>query len=106
MDSSFWSPDQEQMIEVIDDSYYNDVPVHFGPMLFTVMNAMADAVGTMDFIISLSMQTPDNDTNIVQLTNAALTSLGDRLDAIIVGNVCFISLSPPTSEVSHSDIGT
>lgn len=91
MDSSFYVPDQEQMIEVIDDSYYNDIPVHFGPMLFRVLNAMADAVGSMDFIISLSMQEhaqDDTDTNIVQMVSAALNALGDRLDAVIVGNVC------------------
>lgn len=87
MDSSTYVPEQQHLLNVIDDAYYNNIPVQFGPMLFKVMNAMADAVGEMDFIISLSMLDPQNDTNVVELAAAATSALGTRLDAIILGNV-------------------
>jgi hypothetical protein len=87
MDSSTWVPDQTQEIILTDpNAYFNDVPTDFGPMLFDVMNAMYDKVGSMQFIIGLSMQDPDNWDNVVELAAAAQSYLGDRLDAMLLGN--------------------
>ncbi|THH08056.1 hypothetical protein EW146_g9112 [Bondarzewia mesenterica] len=87
MDSSTYVPDQEAMIVLTDpDAYFNDIPADFGPMFFYVLNAMADAVGEMQFIIGLSMQNPSNDSNVVELATAAVQLLGGRLDAMLLGN--------------------
>ena len=89
MDSSTYVPTQtDKMIYLTDpDAYFNDVPVDFGPVFFDVLNAMADKVGSMQFIIGLSMQDPDNYDNVVELALAAEQKLGDRLDAMLLGNV-------------------
>ena len=89
MDSSTYVPTQtDKMIYLTDpDAYFNDVPVDFGPVFFDVLNAMADKVGSMQFIIGLSMQDPDNYDNGVELALAAEQKLGDRLDAMLLGNV-------------------
>ena len=55
-------------------------------MLFDVMNAMADTVGEMEFIIGLSMRKPLGDDTIIQLTADSRDKLGDRLDALLLGN--------------------
>lgn len=88
MDSSTYVPDQKPLIIQTDpDAYFNDVPVNFGPVFFDVMNAMYDAVGSMQFIIGLSMQDPDSDANPLLLATAARAKMGDRLDAMLLGNV-------------------
>lgn len=89
MDSSTYVPTQtDQMIHLTDpDAYFNDIPADFGPVLFEVMNTMADNVGSMEFIIGLSMQDPDNYDNAVELALDAKKMLGDRLDAMLLGNV-------------------
>ena len=72
--------------ETDPDAYYNDIPVDFGPTFFDVLNAMADDVGEMQYIIGLSMQDPSNDGNVVELAAAARSKLGSRLDAMLLGN--------------------
>ncbi|KAH7929220.1 hypothetical protein BV22DRAFT_1003143 [Leucogyrophana mollusca] len=87
MDGSTFVPDQTQMIILTDpNAYYNDVPVDFGPTFFDVLNAMADDVGEMQFMIGLSMRDPAHDTNVITLANAAKEMLGYRLDAMLLGN--------------------
>ncbi|KAG6330783.1 hypothetical protein ID866_8308 [Astraeus odoratus] len=87
MDSSTYVPDQAQMIIVTDpNADYNDVPVDFGPVFFDVLNAMADAVGEMEFMIGLSMQDPANDADVIELASAATGMLGGRLDSMLLGN--------------------
>lgn len=87
MDSSTYVPTQTNMITETDpDAYYNDIPVDFGPTFFDVLNAMADDVGEMQYIIGLSMQDPSNDGNVVELAAAARSKLGSRLDAMLLGN--------------------
>jgi hypothetical protein len=92
MDGSAFVPDQEDMIEFVDPTaYFNDVPVNFGPMLFNVLNSMADDVGEMQFIIGLSMRDPSEDSNVILLANAAEQMMGYRLDAMLLGNVSCLS---------------
>ncbi|KAH7910517.1 hypothetical protein BJ138DRAFT_1008658 [Hygrophoropsis aurantiaca] len=87
MDSSTFVPDQTQMVILTDpNAYYNDVPVNFGPTFFDVLNAMADNVGEMQFMVGLSMRDPEHDDNVITLANAAREMLGHRLDAMLLGN--------------------
>ncbi|KAH7884871.1 hypothetical protein F5I97DRAFT_1892982 [Phlebopus sp. FC_14] len=87
MDSSTFVPNQTEMIIFTDpNAYFNDVPVDFGPTLFDVLNAMADIVGEMEFIIGLSMQDPENDADVVLLAEAATAMMGVRLDSMLLGN--------------------
>lgn len=54
------------MLELPDpDAYFNDIPAHFGPVLFDVLNAMANKVGDMQYLIGLSMRDGGNLTNVV-----------------------------------------
>ena len=88
MDSSTYVPSQTQMIVLTDpNAYFNDIPVGFGPVFFDVLNAMADTVGEMQFIIGLSMQNPSEDSNVIELATATEQMLGKRLDAMLLGNV-------------------
>lgn len=87
MDVSTYVPDQTEMIKLTDpNAYYNDVPCDFGPTLFDVMNTLADTVGEMQFIIGLSMLDPSDDSNVLELAAAAREKMGDRLDAMLLGN--------------------
>ncbi|KAI5122396.1 hypothetical protein M0805_002947 [Coniferiporia weirii] len=87
MDGSTYVPNQKDMITLPDgDAYYNDVPCDFGDLFFDVLNAMADTVGEMQFIIGLSMRAPSSDDNVVELAAAARAKFGDRLDAMLLGN--------------------
>ncbi|KAG5637926.1 hypothetical protein H0H81_002586 [Sphagnurus paluster] len=87
MDGSTYVPELETFLEYTDpDAYFNDIPVNFGPIMFDVMNAMYKTVGPMQFIIGLSMRTPQNTSNVVTLAAAAEKKLGDRLDAFLLGN--------------------
>lgn len=87
MDSSTFVPDQSQMIILTDpNAYFNDVPVDFGPTFFDVLNSMANIVGEMNFMITLSMQDPSNDTDVIELARAADEMLGARLDSMLLGN--------------------
>ncbi len=92
MDSSTYVPTQtDKMVYLTDpNAYFNDVPVDFGPVFFDVLNGMADKVGSMEFIIGLSMQNPDNYDNVVELALAAEGKLGYRLDGMLLGNVSFL----------------
>ncbi|KAJ8523132.1 hypothetical protein ONZ45_g401 [Pleurotus djamor] len=88
MDASTYKPDlQDRMLELTDpDAYFNDIPTDFGPVLFEVMNGMYDKVGSMQFMIGVSMRDPDNFPNGVELARDAEELLGDRLDAMLLGN--------------------
>jgi len=89
MDSSTYVSNQTDMIVLTDpNAYFNDVPVDFGPAFFEVLNAMADIVGEMQFMITLSMQHPQNDTDVIDLAKAGRDMLGSRLDSMLLGNVC------------------
>ncbi|KAL4062188.1 glycoside hydrolase family 79 protein [Scleroderma yunnanense] len=87
MDSSTYVSNQTQMIILTDpNAYFNNVPVDFGPTFFDVLNAMADVVGEMEFMITLSMQDPQNDTDVIELAKAGRDMLGSRLDSMLLGN--------------------
>ncbi|KAI0071256.1 hypothetical protein K474DRAFT_1607247 [Panus rudis PR-1116 ss-1] len=88
MDISTYVPDMtDQMLRLTDpDAYFNDIPVDFGPVFFDVLNAMTDRVGSMEFIIGLPMRQPDYYDNAVLLAKAAREKLGDKLDAMLIGN--------------------
>ena len=78
----------ETVLEHIDpEAYFNDIPVHFGPVLFDVLNAMYEKVGPMQFMIGLSMRNGHDFTNIVELAQDATSMLGSRLDVMLLGNV-------------------
>jgi hypothetical protein len=91
MDVSTYVPDQtDQMLILTDpDAYFNSVPVNFGPVFFQVLNDMSDKVGSMQFIIGLSLHDIDDDALVSTRTLAAAAEdmLGDRLDALLLGNV-------------------
>lgn len=69
-----------------DDPYFNDIPVNFGPAIFDILNGMADKSGEMQFFLGLSMRSPHDFSNIQQLGLAARQKLGNRLDALLLGN--------------------
>ncbi len=93
MDSSSYNPQQSEMIILTDpNAYFNDVPTSIGPVLFDVMDTISDCLGGAEYIIGLSMQHPDNSTDVLQLASAAQSKLGDRLDAMALGNVRAIRL--------------
>lgn len=53
MDGSLKNP----MLELPDpDAYFNAIPAHFGSVLFDVLNAMADKVGDMQYLIGVELQ--------------------------------------------------
>ncbi len=82
------------MLELTDpDAYFNDIPVNFSRVLFDIMNAMYDEVEPMQFIIGLSMRDPSNDQNVLELAKDARELLGDKLDAMLLGNVRDIHFS-------------
>ena len=88
MDDSVYVANQSDMITITNpNAYFNDIPVDFGPVFWEVLNAMSDRVGEMQFIIGLSMQDPSEDSNVIEVAAAAEQQLGDRLDAMLLGNV-------------------
>ncbi|KAJ3516062.1 hypothetical protein NLJ89_g1359 [Agrocybe chaxingu] len=87
MDGSTYVPTQTTIIEHTDpNAYFNDIPVNFGPGFFDILNGMADKVGPMRFTIGLSMRFPEDWTNVTTLGVAAREKLGDRLEALMLGN--------------------
>ncbi|KDQ58932.1 glycoside hydrolase family 79 protein [Jaapia argillacea MUCL 33604] len=87
MDGSTYVPAQSNMITLTNpNANINAVPVDFGPIFFDVLNKAYDGVGSMMFTIGLSMQNPANDSNVVLLAQAATQKLGNRLDAMLLGN--------------------
>lgn len=107
MDSSTYDPDLAPMLKLTDpDAYFNNIPVDFGPTLFDIMNAMADRVGSMQFTIGLSMQDAQNDANVVLLASAATARLGDRLDAMTLGNVRGYHVQSWDISLTHPLVGT
>ena len=102
MDGSKYAPEQQSMIVFTDpDAYFNDVPVSFGPVMFDVLNSMADEVGEMEFLIGLSMRFPDDFANVVDLAAATTSKLGNRLSSMLLGNVRHILHDAPLCNV-HS----
>ncbi|KAI0637986.1 glycoside hydrolase family 79 protein [Trametes polyzona] len=86
MDSSTYVPNQPDIIEFTDpNANSNDQPVNYGPQLFDVMKGVSNAVGGAQYLIGLSLRTP-NSTNIPLLVGDAANSLGDDLDAFLLGN--------------------
>lgn len=73
------------------------VATTYGPVLFDVMNKMADDVGEMQFLTGLSMHNPPEnggDDEALKVASVATEKLGSRLDAFLLGNVgCFIRCS-------------
>ncbi|KAL0945230.1 hypothetical protein HGRIS_000743 [Hohenbuehelia grisea] len=88
MDGSTYDPSfKSVMLEHTDpDAYFNDIPVRFGPVLFDVLNTMADKVGEMQFMVGLSMRWPHRFDEAVALGKDAVEKLGGRLDAMLLGN--------------------
>lgn len=91
MDSSSYIPSQSEEIIITNPADANlpdsDTSTTWGPTLFDVMNGMADKVGEMIFVITLSMQVSGNWTNDIMVAEAAETKLGSRLDSMLLGNV-------------------
>ncbi|KAH9900021.1 glycoside hydrolase family 79 protein [Cubamyces lactineus] len=86
MDSSTYVPNQQQIIQFTDpNADFDDQPVDYGPQLFDVMNGMSSAVGGAQYLVGLSLRTP-NSTNIPLLAGDASKALGDSLDALLLGN--------------------
>ncbi|OSC98987.1 glycoside hydrolase family 79 protein [Trametes coccinea BRFM310] len=86
MDSSTYVPDQQQIIQFTDpNANSNDQPVNYGPQLFEVMKGVSSAVGGAQYLVGLSLRTP-NSTNIPLLAGDASKALGDDLDALLLGN--------------------
>lgn len=73
------------------------VATTYGPVLFDVMNKMADDVGDMQFLTGLSMHNPPQDggdDEALKVASVATDKLGSRLDAFLLGNVsCFVHFS-------------
>ncbi|KAI9001371.1 glycoside hydrolase family 79 protein [Trametes punicea] len=96
MDSSTYVPTQQEIIVFTDpNANFNDMPVDYGPQLFDVMKGISSAVGGAQFLIGLSLRTP-NSTNIPLLAGDASKALGDDLDALLLGN-------EPDLYTSHGD---
>jgi hypothetical protein len=94
MDESVYVANLSTMITITDpNAYFNDIPVNFGPLFWEILNAMSDRVGEMKFIIGLSMQDPSEDNNLIEIAAAAEEKLGDRLDAMLLGNVSTLGLA-------------
>jgi len=86
MDSSTYVPDQKDIIEFTDPTANsNDQPVNYGEQLFQVMNAVSDKVGGAQYLVGLSLRNP-NSTDIPLLAGDAQHFLGDKLDALLLGN--------------------
>lgn len=90
MDISVYDPNfTDQMLNLTDpNAYFNAVPVKFGPLFFQILNGMADKVGSMQFIIGLSLRNIDPASLVTTRTLAAASEdmLGERLDALLLGN--------------------
>lgn len=88
MDAATYQSSQSSMIVMTDpNAYFNDIPVDFGPVFWKVLNTVADKVGEMKFMVGLTMQDPAEDSNLIEIAAAAEQELGDRLDALVLGNV-------------------
>ncbi|KAI0677049.1 glycoside hydrolase family 79 protein [Trametes maxima] len=86
MDSSTYVPDQQEIIQFTDpNANSNDQPVNYGAQLFEVMKGVSSAVGGAQYLIGLSLRTP-NSSNIALLAGDASKHLGDDLDALLLGN--------------------
>ncbi|KAI1786674.1 hypothetical protein LXA43DRAFT_975650 [Ganoderma leucocontextum] len=86
MDSSTYVPNQQSIIQFTDpNANSNDQPVDYGSQLFEVMKGISSQVGGVQYLIGLSLRTP-NDTDIPLLAGDASKALGDDLDAFLLGN--------------------
>lgn len=55
-------------------------------MLFDVMNAMSNEVGSMDFLLGLTLRLLNASSNMVDFASAAQTALGPSLGSLLLGN--------------------
>jgi hypothetical protein len=86
--STFDASYTQNLLSVTDASTKDVILITYGPVLFDILNAVADTVGSMSFVLGLSMQHPPNDSSeAYALAGVAKRALGDRLDALLLGNV-------------------
>ena len=104
MDISTYDPDKtDVMLTLTDpDAYFNDIPCTFGPVFFDVLNAMSDKVGDLSYILGLPMRQPEYYDNAVLLAKAAQEKLGDKLDALLLGNVSINSFCLTNVQIERS----
>ncbi|KAI0796859.1 glycoside hydrolase family 79 protein [Abortiporus biennis] len=87
MDSSVYDSTQQSILQLTNpDANSDDQPVNYGPKLWEVMNTMADKVGQAQYLVGLSLRTPNDSNSVVPLASDASKFLGDRLDALLLGN--------------------
>jgi hypothetical protein len=89
MDASTYDPSYTRdLLSVADASTKDAIVVTYGPVLFDILNAVAGVVGSMNFVLGLSMQRPPNaSSEAYALAGAAKRALGNQLDALLLGNV-------------------
>lgn len=88
--SNYSSALTKTMLKNLDVKKNYTVATTYGPVLFDVMNKMADDVGEMQFLTGLSMhKAPENggDAEALKVASVATEKLGSRLDAFLLGNV-------------------
>jgi len=87
--SNYSSALTKTMLKHLDVKKNYTVATTYGPVLFDVMNKMADDVGEMQFLTGLSMhKAPENggDAEALKVASVATEKLGSRLDAFLLGN--------------------
>ncbi|KAH9931763.1 hypothetical protein B0H21DRAFT_781014 [Amylocystis lapponica] len=85
MDSATYTQTQQAMIEFTGPGNSNDAAVAFGPVLFDVMQNISASVGGARYLIGLGLRDP-NSTDLPLLAGDAYKTLGDSLDAYLLGN--------------------
>ncbi|KAG6887852.1 hypothetical protein C0995_012217 [Termitomyces sp. Mi166 len=87
MDSSIYVPGltTPMLQNISNPGSAHDQPVNYGPMLWKVMKKVADDVGGAEYLIGLSLLNPD-DINVPIIAGAAEQTLGNALDAYLLGN--------------------
>lgn len=92
MEFSNYSSSLNTMLIHLDVKTNYTLATTYGPILFDVMNKMADEVGEMQFMTGLSMNKPPEnggDAEALKIASVATEKFGARLDAILLGNVRF-----------------
>lgn len=92
MEFSNYSSSLDTMLIHLDVKKNYTLATTYGPILFDVMNKMADEVGEMQFMTGLSMNKPPEnggDAEALKIASVATEKFGPRLDAILLGNVRF-----------------
>ncbi|TFK43725.1 glycoside hydrolase family 79 protein [Crucibulum laeve] len=87
MDSSTYVPTQgSPMLQLQSGpANSNNQPVNYGPVLWDVMNKVSNDLNGTKYLVGLSLLDP-NSSNIPLLAGGAQKSLGDHLDAFLLGN--------------------